>query len=133
MSNDEIERRLGQYGDEIIAWAYREFARTAETNGVRALVVVLPRVEDTNAVYRNEWRRLSQFVHDAGLPAINLENVYGPINSRSSLKLASWDWHPNAQGNVLLAEQIYQELEAIGFIPSSTDSSGNRVSSNDQH
>ncbi|MGH8223069.1 MAG: hypothetical protein ACREQZ_08850, partial [Woeseiaceae bacterium] len=133
LSDDEIERRLAQFGDEIIAWAYRELARTAESNGVQALVVVLPRVEDTNTVYRDEWHTLSRFAEQAGLAAINLENVYGPINSRSFLKLASWDWHPNAKAHELLAKQIHQQLNAINFAPSSTSRSGGSAGSNEHH
>ena len=33
-----------------------------------------------------------------------------PPNERSTLKLASWDWHPNTEGHALLAERIHQEL-----------------------
>jgi hypothetical protein len=87
---------------------------------VKALVVVLPRLDDTDAVYQDEWERLSRIAQKAGLPAINLGDVYGSINKRSTLKLASWDWHPNAKGHELLADRLYQELIALQFLPVDT-------------
>jgi hypothetical protein len=127
MSNDEIERRLGPFSDEIISWAYAELARLAVRHKVKALVVVLPRLDDTAAVYQDEWQRLSKIAQQAGLTAINLGDVYGSINKRSSLKLASWDWHPNANGHALLADRLYQELLALQFIPVDTGGAGQRV------
>lgn len=118
MSNDEIERRLGPYGDGIVGWAYRELALTAERHNVEVIVFVLPRVDDTDAVYLDEWRKLSKSGQDAGLTMVGLGGVYGSINKRSSLKLASWDWHPNAKGHALIAGRLYQELKNLGYPPS---------------
>src|SRR5688572_21083722 len=126
MSNEEIERRLGPYSDEIISWAYEELARLAVRHKVKALVVVLPRLDDTTAVYQDEWEKLSRIAQKAGLAAINVGDVYGSINKRSSLKLASWDWHPNEKGHALLADRLYQELVALQFIPVETGVAGRR-------
>jgi hypothetical protein len=127
MSDDEIERRLGPFSDEVISWAYEELARVAARNKVKSLVVVLPRLDDTEAVYQDEWQRLSKIAHQAGLTAINVGDVYGSINKRSSLKLASWDWHPNTKGHALLAERLYQELSALQFIPADPGIPGPRA------
>ena len=116
MTADEIERRLRPYGDELIEWGYREFARFAEQHDIAAVVFVLPRTGDTESHYAREWEHLSKIINDAGLFAINLEGVYGPINNRGDLKLAPWDWHPNARGHELLGRRIYQELMELDLV-----------------
>ena len=59
---------------------------------------------------------MSHIVEEAGLVAINLEGVYGPIRDRGNLKLAPWDWHPNAKGHELLARRIYKELMDLDIV-----------------
>lgn len=123
MSSEAIESRLGPFADEILRAAFQQLSLTAKQNNVKAVVFVLPRVDDTDAIYREEWESISKLVHEAGLMAINLEGVYGPLNNRSALKLASWDWHPNTEGHALLAERIYQEFTNLGYLTSKVDAS----------
>jgi hypothetical protein len=124
MSSDEIDNHLGPFADEILLFAFRQLAIMADENNVDALVFVLPRLDDTDAVYREEWESISKLAHEAGLRAVNLDGVYGPLNDRSKLKLASWDWHPNTEGHALLAERIFQELLDLDYPPTSADAGG---------
>jgi len=110
MSADEIERRLRPYGEELIEWAYGDLARFAREKNVPVIVFVLPRTGDTDNHYWKEWDFLSQTIKEAGLVVVDLDGVYGPIRDRSDVKLAPWDWHPNAKGHELLGRRIYQEL-----------------------
>ena len=110
MSSEQIDNRLGPFVDEILRFGYQQLALAASKNKVDALVLVLPRLDDTDAIYRAEWESLSRMVHEAGLEAVSLEGVYGPLSERSTLKLAPWDWHPNIAGHALLAERVYPEL-----------------------
>ena len=110
MSSEQIENRLGPFVDEILRFGYQQLALAASKNKVDALVLVLPRLDDTDAIYRAEWESLSRMMREAGLEAVSLEGVYGPLSERSTLKLASWDWHPNIDGHALLAERIHPEL-----------------------
>jgi len=116
MSTEAIDSRLSPFAAEILRFGYQQLAMTARQNQVEALVFVLPRLDDTDAIYREEWESISKLVRKAGLIAVNLEGVYGPLNDRSTLKLASWDWHPNTEGHALLAERIYQELVRLDYL-----------------
>jgi hypothetical protein len=116
MSSDEIDNHLGPFVDEMLRFAFGQLSMTAKQNNVDAVVFVLPRLDDTDALYREEWQSISKLVREAGLIAVSLEGVYGPLNNRSTLKLASWDWHPNTEGHALLAERIYQEFQRIGYL-----------------
>jgi D-alanyl-lipoteichoic acid acyltransferase DltB (MBOAT superfamily) len=120
MSKDEIERRLGPFAKDILRFGYRELAATTRQNGVKVVVVVLPRLDDTDELYREESARISALATEVGIEAIRLEGVYGTLNDRNSLKLASWDWHPNTQGHALLAARLYEEFQSIDFATTSS-------------
>ncbi|MGH8203578.1 MAG: hypothetical protein ACREST_03155, partial [Steroidobacteraceae bacterium] len=110
MSSEQIDSRLAPFVDEILRFGYRQLALAASKNEVDALVLVLPGLDDTDAIYRAEWESLSRMMHEAGLEAVSLEGVYGPLSERSTLKLASWDWHPNSAGHALIARRVHREL-----------------------
>ena len=110
MSNEQIENRLGPFADEILRIGYRQLATVARENNVDVLVLLLPRLDDADAVFREQWESISRLTRETGLEAVSLEGVYGPLNDRIRLKLASWDWHPNTDGHALLAERIHPEL-----------------------
>ena len=116
MTADEIERRLRPFGDELLNWGYREFAQYTERNGIAPIVFVLPRTGDTVTHYSNEWEHLSKIAGAAGLSVVNLDGVYGSPKDRNNLKLAPWDWHPNAKGHELLARRIYEDLVELDIV-----------------
>jgi hypothetical protein len=116
MPSDAIDSRLGPFSNEILSYGYRQLAVSARQNDVAAVVIMLPRLDDTDEVFRDEWELISALADEAGLDAIGLQGVYGPLNDRNTLKLASWDWHPNAEGHALLADRIYREFQRIDFL-----------------
>lgn len=116
LTADEIERRLRPFGEELIAWGYDGLMRFSQENDVPAIVFVLPRTGDTQKRYEEEWQLLSQVVTKSGLQVSDLRGVFGSIRDRSNLKLAPWDWHPNAKGHELLGDRIYQELMELDIV-----------------
>ena len=54
--------------------------------------------------------RLADLAAEAGFAIVNLSDVYDNQN-REALRVAEWDWHPNAQGHRLLAERLYTALK----------------------
>jgi D-alanyl-lipoteichoic acid acyltransferase DltB (MBOAT superfamily) len=124
MSSEAIESRLGAYTDEILSWGYHQLSLLAKRNDVETLVFMLPRVDDTDAIYREEWLALSKIAEEAGLAAVSLEGVYGPLNKRRALKLAPWDSHPNIEGHALLAERVYREFVNLGYLSRREDFAG---------
>ena len=121
MTDDAIESRLGPFAQEILRFGFQQLALTAKQNDVEVLVFVLPRVEDTDTVYSEAWDLLSNLLREVGITAINLEGVYGNLNDKSSLRLALWDRHPNAEGHALLAERIFQEFTSLGYFATKPD------------
>ena len=120
MSQDEIERRLGPFATDILRFGFRELAETTRRNGLKAVVVVLPRLDDTNEQFEKASALISGLATENGIESIRLEGVYGTLNDRNSLKLASWDWHPNTQGHALLAARLYEEFRNIDFATTSS-------------
>ena len=130
MTADEIERLLRPFGEELIVWGYQELARFAREHNVPAIVFVLPRTGDTDSHYENEWEFLSRVAEDAGLVVVDLWGVYGPVRDRSKLKLAPWDWHPNAKGHELLGLRIYQDLVELDAARFAASDNQNKTSLN---
>lgn len=131
MAADEIERRLRPYGDQLLEWGYRDFARFAEEHGIVPIVFVLPRTGDTVSHYNNEWEHLSEIAGKAGLTVIDLKGVYGDPQERNNLKLAPWDWHPNAKGHELLARRIYEDLMELDIVRLAAAGQSTEVSRSD--
>lgn len=113
MSSEEVERRLGPFTDELVAWAYTSLAETARAHDIVPIVVLLPLIGDTDSAYNDEWRDLSEIWRKAAFTAINLGDAYGPLNERNQYKLAPWDWHPNAAGHTLIARHLVQQLANV--------------------
>ncbi len=130
MTVNEIERRLRPYGEELIVWGYQDLANVARQRNIPAIIFVLPRTGDTDTHYWKEWEFLSRIAEEAGLVVVDLWGVYGPIRDRNNLKLAPWDWHPNAQGHDLLGVRIYQELMELDVVRFASASDKNKTSLN---
>lgn len=128
MSADEIQRRLRPYDNQLLEWGYSEFARFAEKHGIVPIVFVLPRTGDTVSQYNNEWEYLSGIAREAGLTVVDLKGVYGPPQERNNLKLAPWDWHPNAKGHELLARRIFEDLTELDIVRIAEAGDGTEIS-----
>jgi hypothetical protein len=77
---------------------------------------MLPKLGDADSAYEGEWEILSRMWRTAGLQAVHMGDVYGPLNQRNEYKLAPWDWHPNAKGHRLIANRVVRELAAMDHI-----------------
>jgi hypothetical protein len=91
---------------------------------------VLPRTGDTDSHYAKELEFLTANAEKAGLVVIDLWDVYGPVRDRGDLKLAPWDWHPNAQGHEALGLRIYQDLMELDFVRLAAAGSESTISHN---
>lgn len=99
-------RRLAAHADEIAGWAYSAIANACRRHGARPLLVFVPApdgvtVADPEAVFRAP--------RAAGYQILDLSSAYAG-QDLASLRLTTFDYHPNVRGNRLLADRLYQLL-----------------------
>jgi hypothetical protein len=109
MSEAESTKRLLPYGAEIVSFVYTQIAQLARQNGVRPVWIFLPQVSP--GAWRQATPEAVELARAAGFVIINLDGVYDayPVDA---IRLAEWDEHPNALGHRLIAERLYQEIQA---------------------
>lgn len=102
-----LEQRLRPHLRSLLAWTYRQIADTARASGARPLWVFLPLLEGESP---REVEDLLTLAHDAGFKVYDLRHVYQdhPI---SDLRLAPWDYHPNARAHQLVAQTLLPAIE----------------------
>ena len=94
--------------------APREFAyfvRVAEGSNAEArscLYAALDRGYVTEAAFDE----LADLARGAGLPILDLTAAYGGVADLDTLRVATWDDHPNADGHRRLAEEWHRQMQA---------------------
>ncbi len=107
MAEVVADRLLAPYSGEALSFAYRQIVEACRERGVRPVWLFLPVLhrEGTAAERATEVA----LARDAGFEIIDIEDTYGG-RKRAALKVADWDFHPNAAGHRLIAERLYQAL-----------------------
>jgi D-alanyl-lipoteichoic acid acyltransferase DltB (MBOAT superfamily) len=101
------ERRLAPLGPELVEWIYGRIVQEARARGIPAVWIYLPRISER--VREEDEARLFDLAKRAGFEVIDLRDLYAGRDI-DSLRLAEWDYHPNAEGHALIAERIHREL-----------------------
>lgn len=101
----EAERRLRIAGDDIIKAVFNELARIARDSDATPVFLALDNVADPPPA---EWTIPDQ-ARTSGLLVFDLLDLWQG-RDRSSLRLGSWDNHPNPVGNELIADALYDLL-----------------------
>ena len=112
---DALVRLLTPYKNELLAATYARIAEIARVSGVPVIWAYLPRPErfDVGGLPELETR----LAREAGFAILDLTDSYG-AEELASLWIAPWDHHPNAFGNQLIANRLYEALrDAADVIP----------------
>lgn len=110
-TRESFSERLKRFDEEILSFAYRRFVEVCRSRGIRPVWVFLPTLE----VYADaaDVARFEEAARRAGFETIDLFGLWERSGrDRFSLRLADWDYHPNAEGHRVIAESLYEELAA---------------------
>jgi lysophospholipase L1-like esterase len=102
----EAERRLGRAGDGLVRWTLDRIAKVTRDGGAVPVFVALNVVGDPPAT---EPRALKDAAA-AGFLVFDLFDLWQG-RDKPSLWVADWDRHPNAAGNRLIAERLFELME----------------------
>lgn len=100
-------RRLMPFRSEILAWSYRRIVDECRRRGVVPMLMFLPQVEHGDWV--EETPEILRIAREAGFAIADLSDVYRG-HDISTVRVADWDNHPNANGHRLVAERLYTIL-----------------------
>ena len=53
------------------------------------------------------YERLIDFARGAGFITVDLSDIFR-FFSTDELRVAPWDWHPNAKGHQLIADNVFE-------------------------
>jgi hypothetical protein len=104
----EARRLLDPYAEETVAWTLGHIATLARTNDAIPVLLVLTNVVETPAVDVP----IQRLAERAGFVVVDLLDVFAG-RDLSALRVASWDDHPNASANRIIAERIFDELRPV--------------------
>jgi len=107
MSSLEIERKLKPFMPALVKWVYYRIADQCRKNGAKPVWVFLPAIDDPMAP--EELKTISQMAENAGFLTLSLQDVY-KNHILDSVKLSSWDNHPNVKGHQIIAGQLFERL-----------------------
>lgn len=108
MTAHQANALIKPIGHEIVAWSYTEILEQFREQDVLAIWIFVPIVEDQDYLYL-EGEEITRIASETGFYVENLSDIYEGQDPRL-LWNAEWDHHPNAQGNQLIAERLYEEL-----------------------
>ena len=105
----KYEAELEALVPKMLEWTWTEMVRIARERGVKPVWVFLPTLELHAASANLAWMR--DIARDAGFEIIDLYDVYDG-EDMFALRIADWDYHPNAAGHRLIGERLWKELAA---------------------
>lgn len=105
----EIRRRIEPFEDEIVAAAFRRMIALAEKNRVAPIFVYLPSLKEYSREERAQCEKLIAMAKEAGFITLDLSSMFEG-EDLAPLRVAEWDFHPNAAGNRLIADRLFDLL-----------------------
>jgi D-alanyl-lipoteichoic acid acyltransferase DltB (MBOAT superfamily) len=99
----EADRRLRPASDSFVQWALGRIATVTREHGAVPVFVALNNVMDSQA---GELRVL-QDADAAGFLVFSLLDVW-QNRDKSALRIGEWDKHPNAAGNRVIADRLFE-------------------------
>jgi hypothetical protein len=117
LAQEEVEKRLTPFREELVSWLYGHIVATCREKGVLPVWVFVPQTYQGPG--EEEIPRALALAKENGFIVIDLSGIYDG-KDRDKLRLAEWDQHPNALGHALIADGLYTGLRqneaALGIL-----------------
>ena len=107
---NEARRRMRPYKEELLRWVYASFVNECRRQNITPVFVYMQTVTEPDEPWRDhDRRRIIELAREAQFPVLDLTGVYNGYTS-PQLWIAVNDGHPNALGNRLVADRLYELL-----------------------
>lgn len=104
----EFIEKLEPFQEDILKWGLGRIRECASDVGAIPLWLYVPALDDNKV--QGEDATLEKIARESGFFTLNLKDSYG-AEAPESLKIASWDFHPNAHGHELIARELMRQLK----------------------
>jgi len=104
-------RRLMPFRNELLAWTYQSIVKQTRERNILPVLVFLPQVE--KGPWQEETPDILRIAKEAGFIVWDLSDVF-EASDVVSIRLAEWDYHPNAKGHSLVASRLFTMLTNNG-------------------
>lgn len=102
--------------DDVAAWSYREMARSIREAGATPVLVMADLVRGAKTGRDPSLAPVRRAAEGAGFRVLDLFDAYDGRDA-AMLRVATWDDHPNAEGQRLIADRLFAELTKPGVLP----------------
>jgi hypothetical protein len=113
LSPGEIRSQLRAQWNRLLDWTNREIVEASRRGNAVPVFVLLPKIRQSELLAPD--RRMLDRAREAGFETILLDGVYGDWDP-AAIRIAPWDYHPNALGHRLIASRLFDELVASGVL-----------------
>ncbi|MFQ5747049.1 MAG: hypothetical protein ACE5HF_07505 [Gemmatimonadota bacterium] len=108
METREAMGRLKPFEEDLLGWGYERIVAESKARGVVPVWVFCPRL-DPQQHDGERLETLTRLARAAGFTVLDMAGAYGHVDL-TSLQVAPWDKHPNAEAHRLLAHRLYRLL-----------------------
>jgi hypothetical protein len=103
------DAKLARFRLPTIEWALRTIQSHAESRGARLVVLLMPNGTDPE-ILQEEFEGVREVVLDAGVPMIDLLNIFETVEDPISYRVSDTNVHPNERGHYFLYEHLYTAI-----------------------
>jgi len=103
--------KLWQSAPDLLVWTWNKMDADCRRRGIKFYVMLLPRVEEF-AQDQAAFDELADLARQAKVPILDLTAAYDGVADLDTLRVATWDDHPNADGHRRLADEWYDQMQA---------------------
>jgi hypothetical protein len=114
----QLRQRLAPHIEEITRWGYERIVGLCTDRDVTPLwaFVPLPQDFDGNArKRRTTLAAMTAWAEQAGFRTVDVGHAFDGVDA-GTLMVAPWDNHPNAGGNRIIADALYEQLVSTGVV-----------------
>ena len=111
MNETEMLKRLQPLSAQLLREVYRLLGERCRERGIAPVWVFMPQL--TEGDWQTETPEAQRLAQEAGFAVVSLHDVFRG-QAVESIRLESWDEHPNALGHRLLTARLYAEMAGRG-------------------
>ncbi|HVF62997.1 MAG TPA: hypothetical protein VNE58_03265 [Casimicrobiaceae bacterium] len=109
MDEATLNKRLVPFRAEILSKVYANIVERSRAHRAVPVLIFLPQVRE--GTWQEETPETLRIAKEAGFTVINLADIY-KNHDIATLRLAEWDDHPSRAGHMLVADRLYESLNA---------------------
>ena len=106
-----LTAKFAPYRMSIIRQAISTMKTNADQHNAQFIVVLVPTIEEAD-IARRRFAGVPELLSSMNIPFVDLSDTFSGVLDRQSIRLGRNDIHPNAAGDEMISESLYEKLRA---------------------